>query len=166
MRPFIQRLDRDLVALADVAEDVARGHLAVVEDQLARAAGADAELVFLLADAEPGRIALDDKRRDAVIAGRGVDGREDDEDAGFERVADPELAAREDPVVAAFGGARRQRKRVAAGAGFGQRIRADGVLGQLRQIRAPQLVAAPALQRVDDERVLHVHEDGDGRVDA
>ena len=50
--PFVQRLDRDLVALADVAEHVGARH-AVLEDQLARAAGADAELVFLLADVNP-----------------------------------------------------------------------------------------------------------------
>ena len=48
--PFVQRLDRDLVALADLAEHVRARHAAVVEQQLAGAARADAELVFLLAD--------------------------------------------------------------------------------------------------------------------
>src|SRR5262249_19766595 len=42
--PLVQRLDGDLVALADLAEDVRARHAAVVEDQLARAARADAEL--------------------------------------------------------------------------------------------------------------------------
>ena len=66
---FVERLDRDLVALADLAEDVRRRHPAVLEDQLAGAAGADAELVFLLADGEPGDAALDEERSDAAVAG-------------------------------------------------------------------------------------------------
>ena len=51
---FVQRLDRDLVALADFAEHLRLRHDAVFEDQFAGAAGADAELVFLLADGESG----------------------------------------------------------------------------------------------------------------
>ena len=69
---FVQRLDRDLVALADLAEDVRRGHAAVLEDELARAARADAELVLLLADRESGDPALDEERGDAAVARRRV----------------------------------------------------------------------------------------------
>jgi hypothetical protein len=70
--PFVQRLDGDLVALADLAEHVGARHAAILEQQLARAAGADAELVFLLADGEAGKAALDEKRGDAAIAGVGI----------------------------------------------------------------------------------------------
>ena len=80
---FVQRLDRDLVALADLAEHVRARHAAVFEDQLAGAARADAELVFLLADREPGEPALDDERRDAAVAGGRIDRREDDEEVGL-----------------------------------------------------------------------------------
>ena len=52
---LVERLDRDLVALADVAEHVRARDAAFFEDQLARAAGADPELVFLLADREARR---------------------------------------------------------------------------------------------------------------
>src|SRR6185436_7931453 len=70
---FIQRLDGDLVALADFAEDTVYRHCAVLEDQLTGAAGADAELVFLLANREAGRTAVDQERRDPAIAGVRVD---------------------------------------------------------------------------------------------
>ena len=81
--PLVQRLDRDLVALADLAEHVRARHAAVLEQQLAGAARADAELVFLLADREARRAALDEERGDAAIAGRRIDRREDDEEVGF-----------------------------------------------------------------------------------
>ena len=97
---FVERLDGDLVALADLAEHVRSRHAAVLEDQLARAARTDAELVFLLADREAGRVALDQERRDALVAGAGIDVGEDDEEVGLVAVGDPELAAVEDVVVA------------------------------------------------------------------
>ena len=97
---FVERFDGDLVALADLAEHVALRHAAVFEDQLAGAAGADAELVFLLADREAGQAALDEERGDAAVAGLGIDGREHDEEVGFVAVGDPELAAVEHEVVA------------------------------------------------------------------
>ena len=70
---LVERLDRDLVALAELAEHAGARHLAVLEDQLAGAARADAELVFLLADREARRPALDEERGDAAIAGLGID---------------------------------------------------------------------------------------------
>ncbi len=97
---FVEGLDGDLVAFADFAEDVGGGNAAVVEEELAGGGGADAELVFFLADGEAWRVALDEEGRDALVAGRGVDGGEDDEEAGFGGVGDPELAAVEDVVVA------------------------------------------------------------------
>ena len=55
--PFVERFDRDLVALADLAEHLRLRHDAVFEQQLAGAAGANAELVLLLADGESRRAA-------------------------------------------------------------------------------------------------------------
>ena len=124
---FVERFDRDLVALADLAEDLRLRHDAVFEEQLARAAGADAELVFLLADRESRRAAIDDERGDAAVAGIGIDVGEHDEHVGFVAVGDPELAAGDREAVARFGGARRHRERVAAGARFRQAVGADHV---------------------------------------
>src|SRR5262245_34225586 len=56
---FVQRLDGRAIALANFAEDICARHLAVLEQQLARAACPDPELVFLLADRKPGEVALD-----------------------------------------------------------------------------------------------------------
>ena len=72
MRPSFSVSIADLVALADLAEHVRARHAAILEEQLARAAGADAQLVFLLADREPGEAALDQKRGDAAVAGVGI----------------------------------------------------------------------------------------------
>src|SRR6185369_14086002 len=55
--PFVQRFDRDLVALANLAEHVAARDAALLEEEFAGAARADPELVFFLADGEPGKAA-------------------------------------------------------------------------------------------------------------
>src|SRR6266498_3013022 len=64
---FIQCLDRHLVAFANLAEHVGAWHAAFLEEQLARAARTDAELVFFLADRESRGAPLDQKRRDAAV---------------------------------------------------------------------------------------------------
>ena len=163
---FVQRLDGHLVALADLAEHVRPRDAALLEQQLARAAGADAELVLLFPDGEPVEFPLDEERRDAAIARLRVRVREDDEDVGFVAVGDPELAPREDEFGAAIDRARRQRERVASGSRLRQGVRADGIRRELRQIAALEFIAAPTEQRVDDERVLDVDEDADRRIDA
>src|SRR5690606_10956829 len=65
---LVQRFDRDLVSLSDLAEDVLLGDDAVVHDQLGRRGGADPEFVLLLPDAEPGEIPLDEEGRDSAVA--------------------------------------------------------------------------------------------------
>ena len=114
----------------------------------------------------PGDAALDDERRDAAVAGLGIDGGEDDEEVGFERVRDPELPARENPLVAVLARARLERERVAARPGLGQRVRANRVRREPRQQRRLQVGRRPAQDRVDDQRVLHVDQHTDGWVDA
>ena len=91
-------------------------------------------LSSFLPTVKPGVAALDEERRDAAVAGLGIDGREDDEEVGLVAVGDPELAAVEDEAVAALGGARGQRERVAAGAGLRQRVGADGLLREPGQV--------------------------------
>jgi hypothetical protein len=81
--PLVQRLDGDLVSLADFTEYVPTRNVTVLEQQLARAARADSELVLFLAHREPLEAALDEKRRDAAIPGFGVDIGEHDEQAGL-----------------------------------------------------------------------------------
>src|SRR4029077_11845504 len=66
---FIQGLDRDLVSLAYLAQHIRLGDSAVVEDQLASGRGAEAELVFLLADLKTGEVPLDQKCSDTAVPG-------------------------------------------------------------------------------------------------
>ena len=81
--PFVERLDRDLVALADFANHVRLGNLAIVENQLAGGRRANPELVFFLPDLKSGEFALDQERRDAFVAGFGIHIGEKQEQARF-----------------------------------------------------------------------------------
>src|SRR6185503_1668964 len=154
------------VALAGFAEHAGAWHLTVLEDQLACAAGANPELVFFLADREPRLPAFDDERGDAAITGVRVDRREDDEKFGFIPVGNPELAAGDREAVTALSGPRRQCECIAAGPGFRQRIRTHALLCEAGEPGLLLHLAAPAKQGVDDESVLHVHEDTDRGVDT
>ena len=64
-------------------------------------------------------IALDQERRDAFVARFRIHIREQQEQARFGGIGDPELAAGEAVVIARVDGARGQRERVRARAGFG-----------------------------------------------
>ena len=124
---FVEGLDGDLVAFADFADDVRFGDAAIVEDQLAGGRGADAELVFFLADLKAGEFALDQECRDAFVSGFGIYVGEEEIEAGFVGVGDPEFAAGDAVVVAGVDGAGRQGEGVGAGAGFGKSVARDGV---------------------------------------
>ena len=104
--PAIQRVDGDLVALADRPEHVVVRHLDTVENQLRRARRANTELVLLLADAESSEPSLDDERRDTLIARARIRVREHDVDLGLGAVRDPQLASGENPAVATLLGSR------------------------------------------------------------
>src|SRR5690606_38655559 len=54
----VEDVERDPVALADLAEDVLRGHAGVLKDQLAGGGAAQADLVLLRAHGEAGRVAI------------------------------------------------------------------------------------------------------------
>src|SRR5207245_5065396 len=54
----VEGLDRDLVALTDLTDDVRRGDLAMIQDQLGGRRRSDAELVLALTDAEARAAAL------------------------------------------------------------------------------------------------------------
>ena len=109
---FVERLDGDLVSLAGFAEDVFLRHTAVFENQLTGRRRANAGLVFLLADAEAGEVALDEERGDAFVAGVRIRVREHDEHACLGRVRDPQFLSVEHPVIALVFRARRQREGV------------------------------------------------------
>src|SRR4029079_6701396 len=87
----VEDVERDLVALADLAEDGVGGHLDVLEDQLARRRAADAELLLLRPGRKPLRRLLDDERGEVLA----VDLREDREDVREAGIRDELLRARQ-----------------------------------------------------------------------
>jgi hypothetical protein len=112
---------------------------------------------------KPGKL-RSTRKADALVALRGIDGGEDDEEVGLRRVGDPELAPGQLPVVTAVHRPAGQRESVGAGTRLRQGVGAHPLRSQLREVARVLLGVAPAQQRVVDERVLHVHEHGQGRV--
>jgi hypothetical protein len=127
--------------------------------------GADAELVFLLADGEAGCSLLNQEGGDALIALGEVGVRDDDEEVGFDRVGDPEFLAGEVVVIALVRRLAGEGKGVGAGAGLGERVGPHPLRGQLREVLRLLRLGAPAQQRVVEEGVLDIDEHGHRGVD-
>ncbi len=72
----VQDVERDVVALAGLAQQIFHGHLAIGQNQRAGGGAADAELVLLGADGEAGRAALDEEGREFFAVDLGEDGEE------------------------------------------------------------------------------------------
>ena len=130
----VQDVERDLVSLADLAEQVLRGHLHVLQNDRRRRRAVQAHLVLFLAARHAAERALDDEGGEVLA----VDLGEDDEDVGEAAVGDPHLLAVQDE--AAVGLSRRARlraERVGAGARFAEAVGADDLAGhQPRQVLA------------------------------
>ena len=76
-----------------------RRQAAVLEDHFAGGAGAQAQLVLLLAGAEAGRALVHDEGRDAVLRGGAIGDRHGHADVGVVRVGGEGLGAVEHPVA-------------------------------------------------------------------
>jgi len=163
---LVQDANGVLVPQALLTQQVALGDVDVVEVEHAGAAGADAQLLLLLGDAEPGRALLDDEGADALVPLAGVEVGEDDEDARLHRVGDPHLGPVELVPVRRPLRLGLQREGVRPGRGLRQAERAHGARGQLGQPGALGLgVAVPHDDGVD-EGVVDVDHDADAGVDA
>src|SRR4029079_465505 len=160
--PFVQRLDGDLVALTHRTKDIGIRNFDVVEDELRGARRTYAELVLLLPDREPVEAALDDERRDPLVARRRIRVREHDVDLRFGAVRDPELAAVEHPAIAALLGPRLHSECVGPGRRLRERVRPDRVGGQSRQVALLDVIAAVGADRIVHQRVLDVDENSRG----
>ena len=147
-----QRRQRDPVALALPAEAVRGRDDRVLEHELGCRTGADAHLLLVGAEPEPGHALLDEERRDPARTGGRVERREDEVAVGLGRVRDPDLRAGQ-PVRVAVGGAR-ARVRIAAasraGVRLGQRERPERLAGEHRPAASvPMLLGrAPGHDRV------------------
>ena len=123
-------------------------------------------LSSFLPTVNPGKVLLDDERGDAFVSGGRIDRGQQDEHSRFLAVGDPQLLAVEDILVALQLRAGLQREGVGPRTGFAQRVGAHGVAAHARQVALLLLFGAPAQQSVVDQRVLHVHDNPGGRIDA
>ena len=109
----VQHLQAVDEAVVQLAEQLLLGQAAVFEDHLAGGAGAQAELVFLLAGAETGRALFDDEGGDAVLRGGAIGDRHGDADVGVVRVGGEGLGAVEHPAAVFEHGLRARARGVA-----------------------------------------------------
>lgn len=163
---LVEEADSVLVALAALAEEVLLGDDDVVEVEDACAAGADAELLLLLGDAESGGALFDDKGSDAAIALARIEVGKDDEELCFLGVGDPHLAAVDLEAVGGLLGAGGHGEGVGAGDRLGQTEGCDGVGGQLGEPLLLEGLGAVLDDGSVAQRVVHVDEDADAGVSA
>src|SRR5262249_45968737 len=149
----------DLVALPLLAQTVLDRHFAVGQVERRRGRTADSELALDLADGEARERRLDKKGRDTALAAAAIDGREKWDDRRFAPVRHPELDAIQDVAVAPADRARRERGRIRAGPGLGERKRRGDLAGGQARQEAPFLlvgaggddrIAAHVLNEIDD----------------
>ena len=151
---LVEGLHRELEAFALGCEQVLLGHHHVLEVHDAGIAGALAQLVLVLVDLEPGRVAVDDEGRDALVALGRVAGGEDHEEAGEAGVGDPGLLPVEHVVVAALFEFGAHARHVAAGAGLGGGVGGeDGIRGEHPEVLLLLRVVAGQLDRRERQRI-------------
>mmetsp|Transcript_14879 Transcript_14879/g.50071 ORF Transcript_14879/g.50071 Transcript_14879/m.50071 type:complete len:283 (+) Transcript_14879:167-1015(+) len=91
--PTVERRHGDLESGAERAEHRVLWDAAALEDEVARAGGSDAELVFLLAEGKAGRARLDEEGGEALMLERPVRRRNHDGRVRVVCVGDPRLCA-------------------------------------------------------------------------
>src|SRR6185503_3996016 len=112
-------------------------------------------------------IAVDEERRDSLVALRWIGVREDERELGHGSVRDPHLAPVDDPVVAVALRRRLKPRRVAPDRRLGEPEASDHIA--LAEAREPGalLLFGPELQDRDlDERDLDRQRRADGRIGA
>ena len=138
----------------------------MIENQLRRARRANAELVFLLADAEPGKVALDREGGDSLVPLGEVHIGENDVQARLGAVRDPQFPPVENPAVAAARRLGLEAERVRSRGRLGEGVGADDIGGEAREVAVLEPVARPLEEQRVDEGVLNVDEDRRRRVDG
>src|SRR6185295_18709163 len=90
--------------------------------------------------------------------------REQQKEAGFARVRDPQFTAGETIFVTGFYRPCGQCECIRTRAGFRECVTGYGVLRSSRQPSLALLTGSPPQNRVVEQRILHVHDDGGGRI--
>ena len=126
-RPLVhQRGQGHVPAVVDVTEAVAVGHPHVGEEDLVEAGPAGH--LAQRADLDAGGLHVDDEAGEALVLGQvGVGAGDDLADVAVLGARRPDLLAGDAPLVAVADGPGLQAGQVAAGAGLGEQLAADGV---------------------------------------
>src|SRR5262249_19248808 len=143
---------------AHVRQAIRVGDAALVEDDLAGFARAEAHLAVDARRLEPLHAALDDEPLDRLVVPV-VDLRPDDGDVRERRARDPHLRPGDYPRVAVFSCARGHRPGIGAAVGLGETEAADHLpLRHLGEILLLLLFASVRPDGVHRERPLDAHE--------
>src|SRR3984957_17557174 len=92
----VERFQRDSEALAFFAQAIFRGYAAILQRNFRGAREAQSHFIFVAADAEAGKIRLDEKGGDAAAACGGIGFGEDDIEAGASAGGGPGFGAVQD----------------------------------------------------------------------
>jgi hypothetical protein len=153
----LEAAERDGKALAFVAEQVLGRDLAGIEGDLAMIGRALPHGVLDPHDAIARRRGRHDEGREAALAGRRIGDGKDDGEIGTLAGGDELLAALQHELVADAPGARRDRRRIGAGARFGQAEAAEQrALGEGAQEALLLVRRAVAQQCLADQRIVHL----------
>jgi hypothetical protein len=140
--PAFEVRQRDPVAFTLGAEQARRRDLAVLESDLRGVGRPLPELLLDARDDEPGRLRVDDERRNPLAARRLVRAREHDRYVGIRAARDELLDAVQDIRVAAPLRARRDRRGVGPGVRLGQAEAAEALAAC-----KPAAAGAPSARR-------------------
>ncbi len=157
----VEHVEGDLVAPADFAEDVARGHAHVLHQERRRRRAVEPELVLLLPRTDAGKAPLDEERREELRVHLG----KDDEEVGEAAVGDPHLLAAEDEAAVSLAGCPRLgAERIRARARLAQRIGADDLAAhEAGQVALLLFLGAEAEERGNREAGLRAERRREGR---
>src|SRR5581483_342022 len=156
----------DAEAVALLVEQPVAADERVLDDDVVRGRGVEAELLLVTRDAHV--LGVEHERAHAARAGRApVGAREEEERARMARVRDPLLRAGDAPAVAVRLGARPQSPRVRARLGLGERERTEVLAACERRHEARLLlVGAEREQRQRGRARVHRNRDADACVRA
>ena len=167
MRPPSSTLRLSTKPSSSAPEQLRFRQPAVLEDHLAGGAGAQSQLVFLLPQAEAGRVLFDDEGRDAVLRGGAVGHRHGHADIREMGVGGEGLGAVEHPAAILSHGRGAGAGGVRTGLRLGERPAADPFPGsQLRNIAAALLLAAHLVNVVGAQRIVRGHDDAHRAIHA
>ena len=147
--PEVEHVEGHLVTLANLPQQVGRGHRHLLQDDRRRRRAVQAHLVLFLAAADPAKGPFDDEGGEVFAVHLG----EDNHDVGKTAVGDPHLLARQrEAAVRLTGRLCPGAKGVRPRPRFAERVGADHLAGdQLRQIPLLLVVGAEHQDRQDAE---------------